>query len=338
MYRTRFVTTKSPSTAPVLVAGRQHSGNTMLSVLLGRMPGWYAQSEESTLLERHGIIDQIADVPARAEALVQAIGLEDPDHGPWLADYVKGRWIEDPSLPALTMWRDAMDGLCMLREDTRWAQKGTSYIFYAQEVFDAWPDCRMLFMLRNPWDLVASRRKRNPKMEAVLSTVLAWVKGVQLAEALERSHPDRFRIVQYEKVTAEGPDTIRSLCEWLDTPYDDAFLDVPHVNPSENPYVLESEGRQHGLNTSRIFQYRSRLKPHEVAATDMALARLGGMPLIHRHYPDLPHTPGSHSLGAKCRAAAGLSIAPLRYLWVYLTYLKRSPMHIVTRTWRRMRS
>jgi hypothetical protein len=88
-YRTRFVTDSTLQTneadpppleaGPVLVAGRQHSGNTMLTVLLGRMPGWYAQSDESTLLEMHGLFDSMSDIEARSKALVKAIGLEDPE-------------------------------------------------------------------------------------------------------------------------------------------------------------------------------------------------------------------------------------------------------------------
>ena len=35
---------------------------------------------------------------------------------------------------------------------------------------------------------------------------------------------------------------------------------------------------------------------------------------------------------------AHLAVAPLRMAWFYLTYLKRSPRHLIARTWRRIRS
>lgn len=317
------------------MAGRQHSGNTVLSVLLSRLPGWYAQSDESTLLEMHRLIDGMRDVGARSMAMIEAVGLEDPDQASWLDDFVERRWNEQPDLPALTLWREAMDGITARRGDTRWAQKGTSYIFYGREVLKAWPDARLIYMLRNPWDLVASRRRRNPKMEAVASTLISWSKGLKLARTLERDFPDRFRLVRYEDLTGHGPETVRSLCEWLQTPFDEYCLDVPHVNPSEQPYVLESETR--GLNRSRMYQYVERLRPHEVAAVDQALGVLGTRALAAHYYPTLPHTIGSHGVCTTLRAWAGLSVAPLRYAWVYLTFLKRRPRHIVARTWRRLR-
>ncbi|MCH2136954.1 MAG: sulfotransferase [Phycisphaerales bacterium] len=320
---------------PVLIAGRQHSGNTVLTVLLGRMPGWYGQSEESTLLEQHRLIDGISDLAARGRKLVEAIGLEDPDQAAWLDAFVDRRWNEQPELPALSLWREAMDGVSARRGDERWAQKGTSYIFYGREILDAWPDVRLIYMLRNPWDLVASRRRRNPRMEAVASTLISWAKGLKLARALSASHPDRFRMVRYEDLTGEGEATVRALCQWLDTPFDASFLDVPHVNPSENPYVLESETR--GLNRSRIYQYVDRLKPHEVAQVDQALRVLGARDLAAHYYPQLPHEMGEQGLMTRLRAWAALSVAPLRYAWVYLTFLKRSPRHILGRTWRRLR-
>jgi len=310
----------------------------MLTVLLGRMPGWYGQSDESTLLEMHGLIDAISDVEARSQALVKAIGLEDADQTDWLNDFVRRRWRDDNPPSALTLWHEAMDGLTARRGDRRWAQKGTSYIFYASEILEAWPDVRMIYLLRNPWDLVASRRKRTPKIEAVLSTVLSWVKGSRLAQDLQRDYSDRFRIVRYESITSDGKNTVQALCEWLKTPYSDDLLNVPHVNPSENPYVLDGKGRQHGLNTSRIHQYIHRLKPREIAAVDMALGVLNARDLIQQDYPELPHEPGAAGLGTKLRAALMLSVSPLRAAWTYLTYMKRSPRHLIARTWRRLRS
>jgi hypothetical protein len=230
-----------------------------------------------------------------------------------------------------------MDGLTARRGDRRWAQKGTSYIFYAREILDAWPDVRMIYMLRNPWDLVASRRKRNPKIEAVLGTVLPWVKGARLAQSLQQERPDRFRILQYESITSDGAATVRALCDWLQTPYNDDFLNVPHINPSENPYTLDNEGREQGLNTSRIYQYRHHLKPHEIAAVDMTLNLLSARAMVAKAYPELPHEHGCASLGTKLIAALRLSVAPLPAAWIYLTYLNRSPRHLIARTWRRFR-
>jgi hypothetical protein len=317
------------------VAGRQHSGNTVLSVLLGRLPGWYAQNDESTLLEMHGLIDGMQDVEAKSASMIKAIGLEDPEQAQWLDDFVSCRWRDQPNLPALTLWHEAMDGVTVRRGDARWAQKGTSYIFYGREILKAWPNARLIYMLRNPWDLVASRRRRNPKMEAVASTLISWTKGLKLARALERDVPDRFRLVRYEDLTGNGAETVRSLCEWLQTPFNEDCLDVPHVNPSENPYVLESDTR--GLNGSRLYQYVERLLPHEVAAVDQALGVLGARALAAQYYPALPHKIAKHGVLTKLRAWAGLSVAPLRYAWVYLTFLKRSPKHIAVRTWRRLR-
>jgi hypothetical protein len=99
--------------------------------------------------------------------------------------------------------------------------------------------------------------------------------------------------------------------------------------------VLESDTR--GLNGSRLYQYVERLLPHEVAAVDQALGVLGARALAAQYYPALPHKIAKHGVLTKLRAWAGLSVAPLRYAWVYLTFLKRSPKHIAVRTWRRLR-
>jgi hypothetical protein len=325
---------KSVAMGPVFISGRQHSGNTVLTVVLSRLPRWYGQSEESTLLERHRLIDAMGDVQLRVAAMVKAIGLEDDTQTQWLHAFIERRWSTSPTMPALTLWREAMDGLTARRGDARWTQKGTSYIFYGRELLEAWPDAQLVYMLRNPWDLVASRRRRNPKMEAVASTLIPWAKGLKLATSLQHDYPDRFRLVRYEDLICDGEATVRGLCAWLQTSFDDDCLDVPHVNPSENPYVLDSETR--GLNRSRLYQYVEHLRPYEVAAIDQALGVLGVKGLALKYYRNLPHDIGAHGLFTRLRAWAGLSVAPFRYTWVYLTFLKRSPRHIVARTLRRV--
>ena len=324
------------NTAPIFVSGRQHSGNTLMSVLLGRLPGVYAQVDESTLFETHEIIDREQCPDRRATLLAEVIALEREDLRPWLAEHIRESIREHPKDPCVTHYLNAMDAATAKMGCHRWAQKGTSYIFYAQEILDRVPHSKFLYLLRNPWDLVASRRVRNKGYEAVMSTMLGWSKGVQIADRMVNKHPDRFRIVRYESLVRESEPVIQDLCEWIGEPYSANLLDVPHVNPSENKYALESE--QRGLNESRIFQYKNRVPKQDIAATDLLVERYGLTPFIETHYQDLPHVVGDHDATTLRKARAQLRWAPFRYAWFYLTIIKRKPSHLIKRTLQRIRS
>ncbi len=328
---------QEPQTAkcPIFVSGRQHSGNTVTALLLGRIQGVYSQVAESVVLEQHHLLDRDRDPASRARRLTALIDLEAEDHREWLADHLAEAAIRAPDTPTLTLYRDAMDAVSEHMSCHRWAQKGTSYIFYAKEILERIPDSKLLYMLRNPWDLAASRRRRNHRAEAILSTMLGWSRGSSIAEHFSSSYPDRFRVLRYEDLTGRPAETVRDLCEWIGEPYDDTLLDIPHVNPAENKYALESTTR--GLNTSRIFQYADRLMPYEIAAMDLLVKRYGLEQTMARWYPELPHTIGVASTRNMKQARKSLRAAPLRYAWFYLTRIKRSPTHLISRTWRRLR-
>ena len=329
--------TAETAPGPLFISGRQHCGNTVMSVLIGGMPGVYAQTDESTVFEVHSLLDRVREPLKRAKQLDTLIALEADEHQAWLSQELERQFCESPGSPTLSVYLDTMNALAARMDCHRWAQKATSYIFYASDILERIPDATMIYLLRNPWDLVASRRRREPTAEAVLSTMMGWSRGLKIAQAMHRDHPERFKIVRYEDMTGErSTDVIQSVCEWMGEPYSDSLLDVPHVNPSEAKFKMESETR--GLNRSKQFQYVQRLTETEIAATDLLIDRYGLRSVVQQHFPEIPHEIGSQSTRAKRQARRALRIAPIRYAWGYLTRIKRSPRHLITRTIRRIKA
>ncbi len=327
----------NPRPGPLFVSGRQHCGNTVMSVLIGRMPGIYAQTDESTVFEVHALLDRMRDPVKRACQLDQFIALESTEHQAWLSEELRRRITESPGTPTLTVYLETMDALADRMNCHRWVQKATSYIFYAQEILDRIPQATMIYLLRNPWDLVASRRRREPSAEAVLSTMMGWSRGLNIARTISRDCPGRFRIVRYEDMTGEqSTATIKSVCEWMGEPFSEDLLNVPHVNPAESKFKMESERR--GLNRSKQFQYIHSLTDAEIAATDQLVAKYGLQGEIEAYFPELPHKIGSQSDAAIRAGRRSLRWAPLRYAWGYLTRIRRSPRHLIARTIRRMKA
>jgi len=320
---------------PIFISGRQHSGNTVMAVIIGKINGVYAQVDESVLIEQHALVDRIRDPLKRAKRIFELMKLEATEHRPWLQTWLRDRVTEHPRDAALTMYLDAMDAVASRLGDRRWAQKGTSYIFYAREILTTIPNARMIYLVRNPWDLAASRKRRNPGSEPILSTMMGWNRGIRTAEDLHRRHPDRLLMVRYEDLVGQPRESVQRLCDWLGEPFSEALLDIPHVNPAENKYALESDVR--GLNTSKTYRYPDRLGPAEIAAMDLLVARYQLEELIGHWYPDLPHRIGEADPLDVRRARRSLRTAPFRYGWMYLTRFPQRPGHLLSRTLRRIR-
>lgn len=319
---------------PIFVAGRQHSGNTVLAVMLGRVGTCYSQIDENGFFEERVLFDRIRDPVERARRVFTSLKLE--------AEGVRGAVLEHMmrvagergGVTALELYLAGMDEATRLLGKRFWAQKATSYIFYGREILESVPGSRLIYMLRNPYDIAASKKRRGITHEFVYGTMLGWNKGLRISRALEGAYPGRFRVVKYEDLTREPERTVRGLFEFLGIEFEAGVLDVPHVNRAETRYSLTGDGK--GLNRSRVYYYREHLRPCEIAALD-GLALAGGMRgELEARYPDLPHVMWSWPMGVRVRAAAKLAVLPFRFAWTYVTRLKRSPAHLVVRTVRRL--
>ena len=331
-----------------------------MAVLLEGLSGWYVQSGENSMIEVHKLIDRLSDPESKSRELFRRLKFEDPENHDWMLEKVKSLVTADPGRPSIEIYREAMDQLVVHRGDHAWGQKATSYIFHAEELLELIPGSRLIYLMRNPWDLSASMKKRKPDAERAFGLTLSWAKGVRIADRLSTEVPDRFRLIRYEDLTGRPEQTVQQLCDWLGEPYDDSLLNVPQVNTSENQVhaggmtgrsrIKESTGYEtnrsganatatkSGLSRAKVYRYAETLDSFEIARIDQLTSLFGVRPLIEKHYEDLPHELGRHGMGTKIRSMAGLPLAPARFGLSYFTSIKRSPMHIISRSMRRFRA
>jgi hypothetical protein len=280
------------------------------------------------------LFDRIRDPVERARRVFASLKLEAEGVCGRVREHMERLAVERPEVTALELYLSGMDEAVRLLGKSFWAQKATSYIFYGREILESVPGSRLIYMLRNPYDIAASKKRRGITHEFVYGTMLGWNKGLRISRQLEQEFPDRFRVVKYEEMTTEPERTVRELFEFLGIEFEPGVLDVPHVNRAETRYSLTGDGK--GLNRSRVYYYREHLRACEIASLD-GLAVLGGMRgELRRRYPDLPHEVWSWPGGVRARAVVKLLVSPFRFAWTYMTRLKRSPAHLFLRTVRRM--
>jgi hypothetical protein len=249
---------RPPAPGPIFVLGRQHSGNTMLALILGRLQNVYSQLGESHFFEhlaRLGVMGSVAGLPALAKLVADAAQ-------PKLAtaDVLELAVLEQSKAevsnarrwdPALVFDR-VMSALAGRAGKTRWAQKATSHIFYSAEIELRLPNSKQIFLIRNPFDIAASLKRRNQSRQ-ILRAAWAWNRGVAIALARSQQRPDCFLLVRYEDMIMEPAQTLEIVCRFIGERSSEELLDVPHVNRSERPYELSSERR--GIQSDRLWVF-----------------------------------------------------------------------------------
>ena len=305
---------------PLFIAGRQHSGNTVTACVFERVANCLTVNVEGLFFEQRSLIDRIKDPTERAKRLVDLLKFEDEE----LADRTK-HWLIDwqnktPDASALDCYCQAMQFATLDAGKEFWVRRATSYIFYAHEILTLMPKARVLYLLRNPHDVCASIKRRNPKMDRNLGWVTSWNRGMKIALDLKKSFPDRFLILRYEDMVSKPQQVFAELFNFVGVPFVEDYLNVPHVNRSEAVQTRTSATR--GFNASRLFYYKEVLKPAEILVVDL----LTWKEPLEEYYPDMPHRDDAISFLTRISALIILAWSPVPFIKQQLRFLFRGNM------------
>ncbi len=99
---------------------------------------------------------------------------------------------------------------------------------YADMLFAADPDARVLHMVRDPRDRYEGSLALWPDGRGRAGGATArWTYSMRLAQRHVRSYPDHYRVVRYEDMVCDTEGTLRSVCAFLDDDFDPEMLGMP---------------------------------------------------------------------------------------------------------------
>ncbi len=107
----------------------------------------------------------------------------------------------------------------------RWGDQSGLIERYADLIFAAHPDAKMLHMLRDPRDryCAALTRWTNGKARAGGATA-RWLYSARLARQNLRKYPGRYHIVRYEELVTAPEATVRGVCAFLDEEFNEEMM------------------------------------------------------------------------------------------------------------------
>lgn len=303
--------------SPIFIIGRQHSGNTMLATILGQAPEVFCLKGEGIFFEHWRRANQLA--PGKKARQVFQLIRDGANHSQNVPDDLLGilRNEAQNDVAAHSLYALGMTHLAEQQGAARWAQKATSYVFHVDSILDVFPEARLLFLVRNPLDLAASKRRRHGSDMQLVRTVWGWNQGVRLAQEYQQTHPERVLLIRYEDLVQQPLSVSERVFDFIDLSFDSSYTQVDHVNRSETPYNDTSQ--QHGINESRVFYYPGELSPEE----EQCVRTLSNRSLLSALYADLP-PPRMPST--------------FRHLPTMMKLLVSGGVHLATDHWRQFRA
>jgi hypothetical protein len=150
----------------------------------------------------------------------------------------------------------------------RWGDK-TSYVErYADPIFAAYPNARMIHMVRDPRDRYASAITIWPHGRGQVGGATArWLYSVRLAERNLQRYPDRYTIVRYETLVSQPEETLSEICSFLGEDYDPAMLTMAGAERFLNRGGNSSFGKHQtgSISTAPIGRFRKVISKRDVA-------------------------------------------------------------------------
>lgn len=277
----------------IFVVGASRSGTTMLNRILGKHPSIAAMNElhyfgdlfefgaNQRLFQGKRLVDTVAKLFAR---------------------YRRGLWydrlVEGDSESAKTIVNDIrgpMDGKELFYRFIEQVAKETGAslvaeqtprnIYYAADLLEAYPDARVLHIVRDPRAVIASQKRRwtrrsalnaknIPMLEAVREWLnyhpytmsLLWKKAFTAGRGVEAS--DRYMRVRFEDLVEDPWQVVGRVCGFLGVSFEKGMLEIPQIDSS----VRSADNAAVGIQKTAVDSWKNVLSEGEVLLIERLLS------------------------------------------------------------------
>lgn len=210
--------------SPVFLLSSVRSGSTLLRVIL---------DTHSKILAPHELHMRVIRVKIQAgfgELSVKEIGLDE-------------RRLE------YLLWDRLLHRLLSASGKQIIVDKTPNNVFMWERLPEAWPKARFIFLLRHPAAIADSlyRATKDPVWEQTVERVLEYSTALETARASLGG-----LTVKYEDLVADPPGVTRSICEFLNVPWEASMLDYGSVD--------------HGRYVNRLGDWSKKIRSGEIHA------------------------------------------------------------------------
>ncbi|MDO1558862.1 sulfotransferase [Brevundimonas sp. 2R-24] len=250
--------------SPVFIGGAPRSGTTLLRAMLGAHPHIFCPPEFRTT----------ATIARLWEGLEQACGA-DLRGGYGLDGQDLRRAFADLLIELLTpAWRAS--------GKARLAEKTPANVLVFPALLRLFPSCRLIEVVRDPRDVVASRFVADARTErgprGAQAQAMIWAASVEAGGRARRDAPDRVRRIRYERLVTAPETEMRALLAFLGEDWSPAVLEH-HRSLGEEPKAINewsADQVRRPVNTDSIGRWRQVLTKAEAEAVmEIAGAKAG---------------------------------------------------------------
>ncbi|MGB3237373.1 MAG: sulfotransferase [Geitlerinemataceae cyanobacterium] len=148
---------------------------------------------------------------------------------------------------------------------TRWGLKTPYNEFFADAIFEAYPDAKMVQMLRDPRDVAVSVESRGWS-KTLEQTCQEWQDSARLAQINTQKYAGSYIVVRYEDLVKNSEPIARKVCQTLEIDYSPEMLSMQghHGWRGSNSYFDDIGYQQQGISSSGLGRFIDLLEPEHL--------------------------------------------------------------------------
>ncbi len=286
---------------PIFIVGYMHSGTTLLRNIAARAEGVYTIAHETKFFERIALFKkQYPDLhdAATLQAYVQALLAQGTDET-IDANRIIEALPEDQGRTHDAVFGGVFDVLAQQAGKAVWLEKTPGHIFRIKDILAAFPEARIIEIVRDPRDVLASKKTRRAtvwttqrydatqradkhleKAYDPLWDTLSWKAALQAGQQAQTLYPDHLHTVRYEDLIQQPEATVQTVCDFLGLSFVPAMMEVPAGIAAD----WKGEPAEGGVRKDSLARWKAVLNESEVALCQ----RLVGDEMQQMHYALMP--------------------------------------------------
>lgn len=318
------------SSGPIFIGGPDRCGKTLVAALLGSHSRIAIPAVGSNLWTlfygRFGDLEDEANFERCLAALMRYkhIRFLEPDEARLRAEVRPGERTY------ARLFARIQEQHAERRGKPRWGDQTGLVEGYADEIFAAYPDVRMIHMVRDPRDRYDASLSLWPEGRLRAGGATGrWLYSVRLAERNAGRYGDRYRIQHYESLVRDPVGTVRELCAFVGEAFEPTMMEMGEMPAYRAKLEAATADRGPGtplISDAFVGAFRGRLATSELAFMQ---SRAGGV--MQRHGYAL--APIRMSAGRRLRyGAVDWPLEMLRLTaWRVRTFLSRAAPRLAGR-------
>ncbi len=252
---------------PVFIGGLDRSGKTTLRGFLQSHPAFSIPAVGSNLwsyfYKQFGSLSHPRNLERCLTAMkgYKQVRFLEPDWERLRRDFLQGQATYARLFALLQQQHAEREG------KPRWGDQTGLIERYADQVLGAYPDARMIHMLRDPRDRYAGSLQLWPSGKARAGGAAArWLYTTGLAQRNLKKHSGRYLVVRFEDLILQPEQTLRKVCAFLEEEFDPRMLTMEGAPEHREKMIRRSHGDRGGspLSSEYIGIYRGQIPAAEL--------------------------------------------------------------------------